>query len=337
MFRFARAAARNGAVRTADQKDDWQIAAQTEVPEMTRIAFAFLVILALAACSPKRAVVGFLADSLSGGDDLMVSDNDPELVREALPFGLKVYESLLAEVPEHRGLLEATAKGFTAYGYLLQQRADLIDARDYIGARELRARAHKLYLRGRDYALRGLDLRYGDFRTAVLADRGAALAQTTAEDIAFLYWAGAAWAGALSAAKDDMSLVAELPIAADLIGRVLDLDESYKAGSAHEFFIAYEGSRPGGDPVKARRHYERALELSQGRRGSVHLALAEAVSLRQQNLPEFLKLVEAALAVDPDRDPQQRLVNTIAHRRALWLRARLPELFVAYEAEGELS
>ncbi len=297
---------------------------------MTRIAFASLLILALAACSPKRAVVGFLADSLSGGDDLMVSDNDPELVREALPFGLKVYESLLAEVPEHRGLLEATAKGFTAYGYLLQQRADLIDARDYIGARELRARAHKLYLRG-------LDLRHEDFRTAVLADRGAALAQTTAEDIAFLYWAGAAWAGALSAAKDDMSLVAELPIAADLIGRVLDLDESYKAGSAHEFFIAYEGSRPGGDAVKARRHYERALELSQGRRGSVHLALAEAVSLRQQNLPEFLKLVEAALAVDPDRDPQQRLVNTIAHRRALWLRARLPELFVAYEAEGELS
>ena len=139
MFRFARAAARNGAVRTADQKDDWQIAAQTEVPLMTRIAFASLLILALAACSPKRAAVGFLADSLSGGDDLMVSDNDPELVREALPFGLKVYESLLAEVPEHRGLLEATAKGFTAYGYLLQQRADLIDARDYIGARELRA------------------------------------------------------------------------------------------------------------------------------------------------------------------------------------------------------
>ena len=304
---------------------------------MTRIAFTALLILALAACSPRRAAVNLLADSLSGGDNVMMADDDPELVREALPFGLKFYESLLAEVPEHRGLLEATAQGFTAYGYLLQQRADLIDARDYIGARELRARARKLYLRGRDYALRGLDLRHGDFRTAVLADQDAALAQTTAEDITFLYWAGASWAGALSAAKDDMNLLAELPIAAALIGRVLDLDESYEAGSAHEFFIAYEGSRPGGDAAKARRHYERALELSQGRRGSVHLALAEAVSLRQQNLPEFLKLVEAALAVDPDRDPQQRLVNTIAHRRALWLRARLPELFVAYEAEGELS
>jgi predicted anti-sigma-YlaC factor YlaD len=304
---------------------------------MTRTTFAVLLILALTACSPKRVAVGLLADSLSGGDNVMLADDDPELVREAMPFGLKLYESLLAEVPEHRGLLEATAKGFTAYGYLLQQRADLIDGRDYIGARELRARAHKLYLRGRDYALRGLDLHHGDFRAAVLADRDAALAQTTAEDIAFLYWAGAAWAGALSAAKDDMSLVAELPIAADLIARVLDLDERYEAGSAHEFFIAYEGSRPGGDPAKARRHYERALELSQGRRGSVHLALAEAVSLREQNLSEFRRLVEAALAVDPDREPQLRLVNTIAHRRALWLQSRLSELFVAYDAEGELS
>jgi hypothetical protein len=310
---------------------------ETEDPKMTRIALAALLILALAACSPKRAAVGLLADSLSGGDNVMVTDDDPELVREALPFALKTYESLLAEVPEHRGLLQATAQGFTAYGYLLQQRADLIDARDYIGARELRARAHKLYLRGRDYALRGLDLSHGDFRTAVLADRNAALAQTTAEDITFLYWAGAAWAGALSAAKDDMSLVAELPIAAALIGRVLELDDTYEAGSAHEFFIAYEGSRPGGDAAKARRHYARALELSQGRRGSVHLALAEAVSLREQNLSEFHGLIGAALAVDPDRDPQQRLVNTIAQRRALWLQSRLPELFVAYESEGEMS
>ncbi len=304
---------------------------------MARVALLILLVLAVAACSPKRMVVGMIADMLSEGDGAMVSDEDPELVREALPFGLKTYEILLSEVPEHRGLLEATAKGFTAYGYLLQQRADLVDERDLSQARELRARAHRLYLRGRDYALRGLELNHEGLGEALISDRAAALARTTAEDLDFLYWAGAAWAGALSAAKDDMNLVAELPIAGDLVGRVLELDETYEAGNAHEFFISYEGRRPGGSAEKARRHYARALELAEGKRGSVYLALAEAVVVREQNLAEFRSLIEAALAIDPDREPQLRLVNSIARRRALWLQSRLPELFLDFEPEGGVS
>ncbi|MEE8547919.1 MAG: hypothetical protein V3S74_00415, partial [Alphaproteobacteria bacterium] len=67
---------------------------------MTKLSLAILLILALSACSPKRFAVGILADSLSAGGGVMVADDDPELIREALPFGLKFYESLLAEVPE---------------------------------------------------------------------------------------------------------------------------------------------------------------------------------------------------------------------------------------------
>jgi hypothetical protein len=33
-------------------------------------------------------------------------DEDPELVAAAIPFGLKLYESLLAESPKHRGLAD---------------------------------------------------------------------------------------------------------------------------------------------------------------------------------------------------------------------------------------
>ncbi len=77
--------------------------------------------------------------------------------------------------------------------------------------------------------------------------------------------------------------------------------------------------------------------LSQGRRASVHLALAESVVLREQNLTEFKTLIEAALAVDPDREPSLRLVNTITRQRAAWLRARLPDLFFDYDNEESLS
>ncbi len=299
---------------------------------MKNLLLVMLVSVALAGCSVKRTAVNLLGDALAGGGGVYASDDDPELVREAIPFGLKTYESLLEVSPDHRGLLLAAANGFVAYAFLMKDEADRIDASDLARARHLRARASRLYLRGRDYALRGLAVTHADFTKALYSDEVAALATTTEEDVPFLYWAGAAWAGALSAAKDDLDLIAELPTAGALVGRVLELDETFERGAAHEFFISYEGSRPGGSVAQARRHYQRALDISGGLRASVHLALAEAVTVKEQNLAEFRSLIAAALAVDPDRTPELRLVNTIARRRAQWLESRIPDLFV--DADG---
>lgn len=289
---------------------------------------AAVVALLLPACSLKRTAVNVLGNALAGGPGVYASDNDPEMIREAIPFGLKTYESLLAESPDHRGLLLAAARGFAVYAYLIQEDADRLDATDLPRARALRARARKLYLRGRDYAIRGLEVSHPRSAARLKVGSASALAATTRDEVPFLYWAGAAWAGALTVAKDDVDLIAELPMAAALVERVLILDESYELGAAHEFFISYEGSRPGGSPSLAREHYRRALEISAGQRASVHLALAEAVAIREQNLAEFRTLIAAALAVQPDSVLDLRLVNTLSQRRALWLDSRIPDLFL---------
>jgi len=293
--------------------------------------------LLLAACSIKRTAVNIVGNALAGSGGVYTSDDDPELIREAIPFGLKTYESLLEVSPEHEGLLLASASGFTAYAYILQDDADRLDATDLSQARKLRARVRKLYLRGRDYALRGLEVEHPHFTAILKTDRSSALAMTTEDDVSFLYWAGASWAGALSAAKDDLDLIAELPTAGALVGRVLELDETYDLGAAHEFFISYEGSRPGGSAQRAREHYRHALEISQGQRASVHVALAEAVSIREQNLTEFKALTAAALSVDPDKVPQLRLANIIARRRARWLQLHIPDLFLEADQKEELK
>jgi predicted anti-sigma-YlaC factor YlaD len=292
------------------------------------LLLAGLTALFLPACSLRRTAVNVLGNALVGGAGVYASDNDPELIRDAIPFGLKTYESLLAVSPEHRGLLLSAASGFTAYAYLLQDEADRLDATDLPRARELRARVTKLYRRGRDYALGRLEVSYPGFTTGLKANLGSTLAMTTKDDVPFLYWAGVSWAGALTAAKDDLDLIAELPIAGALVGRVLELDETYDLGAAHEFFISYEASRPGGSVRLAREHYRRALEISGGQRASVHLALAEAVTIREQNLAEFRALLAATMAVNPDEVLHLRLVNTITRRRALWLETRIPDLFL---------
>jgi predicted anti-sigma-YlaC factor YlaD len=288
----------------------------------------------LAACSPKKFAVDVLGDAMSGGGGVFASDDDPDLIREALPFGLKTYESLLEVSPEHEGLLLASARGFTVYAFFLQKQADKLDATDLKQARHHRARARKLYLRGRDHALRALEIRYPGFLTSIRTDRARALKETEKDDVPYLYWAGAAWAGALSAAKDDLTLVAELPVAAALVNRVLVLDEMYDMGVAHDFFIAYEGGRPGGDRSKAREHYRTALRLSRGLRASTHLALAETVSVKEQNLAEFRRLIAAAKAIDIDREPKLRLTNAIARDRAIWLESRIDRLFLVSEEEA---
>jgi tetratricopeptide (TPR) repeat protein len=295
---------------------------------MLRFLLTALMAASLVGCSLKRIAVNAVGDSLADSGGVYASDGDPDLVREALPFGLKTIEGLLAETPDHRGLLLAAARGFAGYAYLLRQEADVVEAGDFEKARGLRARASRLFLRGRDYGLRGLELDQPGFREAVMRDSATTLAGTTHDDAALLYWSGAAWAGALASDPSNLELLAELPIAAGLVKRVLELDDAFDGGAADEFFIAYEAGRPGGDLRAARKHYQRALTLSGGRRASVYLALAESVAVQEQDVGEFRRLIAAALAVDPDTAPELRLVNTMARRRAQWLESRLSDIFI---------
>ena len=287
--------------------------------------------LLLGGCSIKETVVNYAGDAISGGGGVWSSDEDPQLIKEALPFGLKTNESLLEVSPEHKGLLEATATGFLAYALLIKEEADLIEADDLQAARKLKTRASRLFLRGRDHALRALEQRYPGFTEGLKTDLAATLAQTGAEDAAFLYLAGAGWAGALGADTGNLELVAGFPTAGALVARVLEVDGDFNKGSAHEFMVSFEAARPGGSIEAARRHYERALQLSGGRRASTYLALAEGVSVGEQDVNEFRAMLRAARAVDVELEPNDRLLNVVAQERAEWLEGRIPDLFLVAE------
>jgi len=61
------------------------------------------------------------------------------------------------------------------------------------------------------------------------------------------------------------------------------------------------------------------------------VALAEAVTIQTQELKEFELLLNRALAIDPDANPQLRLQNLVMQRRARWLLSRKAELFLVEE------
>jgi predicted anti-sigma-YlaC factor YlaD len=290
------------------------------------------LLLAATGCSLNRFAVNKLGDALAGSGTTFASDDDPELIAAAVPFSLKLIESLLASSPEHRGLLLAAASGFTQYSYaFVQQDADRLEDEDLGRAAEARGRARRLYLRARDYGIRGIETRHPRFGAQLRADAAAAMRLAVAADVPFLYWTAAAWGAAISLSKDDPETVADQPQVQALLDRALALDESWDSGAIHGLLISYEPSRIGGtgDPdARARTHFDRVVELTRSQLASPYVALAEAVSVARQDRRGFEQLLGQALAVDPNARPEWRLANLIAQRRARWLLARTDQLIL---------
>lgn len=282
-------------------------------------------------CSVRSMAVNRLGDALSNGGSAIATDDDPELVKAAAPFSLKLMESLIAESPGHRGLLLAAASGFAQYAYaFVQQEADEIEERDFEAAGNLRIRARRLYLRARNYGLRGLEVEHAGFEKALRDSPKEAVQIVRRGDVPLLYWTAASWGAAISLSKNNPDLVADLPFVEALIDRALELDEAFDAGVTHTFLISYEPARIGGSgdaAARSRSHFDRAMELSGGTQAGPLLALAEAVSIGNQDRAEFESLLNRALAVDVDAKPEWRLTNLIMQRRARWLLSRTDKLF----------
>lgn len=289
------------------------------------------VLIGVTGCSVRKMAARSIGGALASGGDVFASDGDPELVRDATPFALKTTEALLAEVPENRDLLLAAARGFTQYAYaFVQADAERLEGEDLDEARRLEERAIALYLRARDYGLRGLEVRHEGIGDALRRDPEAAVLRATIDDVPFLYWTGASWGAAISLGLARPDLVADAPAIPALMERALALDEGYDDGAIHEAMLVIR-SLPramGGSPERAREHYERAVELSGGLRASPHVTFAESVCVARQDRGCFEAMLERALAIDPDALPSARLANVIAQRRARDLLVREDELFL---------
>jgi len=217
------------------------------------------------------------------------------------------------------------------YGYLIQIKADYTEEEDYQLARRMRQRAAKLYLRGRNYVVRGLEVEYPGFLDSLQHDAVRSVASMEIADVPYLYWIGASWALAISISTSDLNLVAELHLVEPIMIKALELDPSWDDGSIHEFFITFDGGRSaamGGSTVRAREHFEKALDISKGLKASPYVSLAESVSTQEQNAAEYTQMLNMALLVDPDATPESRLLNIITQRRARWLLDHIDDYFL---------
>jgi predicted anti-sigma-YlaC factor YlaD len=297
----------------------------------------------LASCSLNKLAVKMLAKTLSSGDStVFTGEEDPQLVADALPFAMKLYESLLEQTPENEDLLLTTGSVFTMYANaFIQTPASMLPESEYEQQQQMLARAKKMYLRGRGYLLRALELRYPGFGEHLKAgDLEQALAAMVVEDVPLLFWTSASWLGAFSTDTFDMELLLNLSKPIAVLNRALELDESWSQGMIHDTLISIYGSLPeamGGSQEKARYHFEKAIEYSGGLSPSPYVALASTVSVANQDVKEFRQLLAQALAIDPADNPDNRLQILLSQEKARWLLGHIEDFFLIDLKEDSLE
>lgn len=294
-------------------------------------------VLLLSGCaSLQRSAMQSAGDSLAAASlTAFATDEDLILVGDALPFALKFLDTLLVNDPESVGLLVSAAAGYIQYASAyLDWPATRQKASDYEAASALQARAGRLYQRGREYALRALELQHPGFRERLIEHPELTLAACDPTDVPLLYWAGAGWAGAIAMEPGNMQEIAGLPMVGALLQRALALDETWNQGALHEFLILYEGSRSammGGSPDRARFHFHRALELSGEANPTPYINLAVTVSIQNQDFPEFRSLLQTALATEKPKDPTRNLADRLAREKAAWYLDHPDDFFLTLE------
>jgi predicted anti-sigma-YlaC factor YlaD len=286
---------------------------------------------ATSACSVRQMAVDTVASTLAEAGSTFTSDDDPELVGDAIPFALKFYESILDATPKHKELLLSTCGSFTQYAYgYVETDAEALPPSRRTDIQHLRDRALKLYLRARGYCFRSMNAQFGAGSSeALLQNPEAVVARAKKSDVPLLYWTAASWGAAISLGIDRPELAVDLPAVRVLADRALALDEKWNKGALHELLITLD-SLPealGGNAARAREHFAKAVEIQKGLSPGPYVALATGIAIPNQDRAEFERLLKQALAIDPEKDGSSRLVTLITQKRARLLLDRADESF----------
>jgi predicted anti-sigma-YlaC factor YlaD len=293
---------------------------------MKHLGILVLSLAILSGCSINKVATKAVADALTGvgGSTVFTGDPDPELVGDALPFAIKMYEALLEQQPNHQGLIVTTGSLFVMYANaFVQGPAEMLPSDQYLAEQEAKVRARELYLRGVDILSSGIEKRYpgilGSRQTGALDKY---IPKLKKADVPLIYWLVAGTLSAYALDPFDLALGMKLPELTTLINRAYELDPDFNTSALDEFFIIFHASVPegmGGDKSRVDGYFQKALEKTRGLSAGPYVSYAQSVCIPSQDYETFKKYLEAALAIDVNDEPGNRLVNIITQRKARYL------------------
>ena len=243
--------------------------------------------------------------------------DDPETIKKGVPAYLILISSMIKGDPDNPDLLESGAKLYGAY------------ASGFTDSNESKV---ALSNRAFSYASQAMCIRnagFCDVKSISYFEYEKRLNTVGSSQVKPLFIFVSSWAGVIEANSSDWNAVAELPKVKAGIMRVIDIDETVNAGNAHLYMAVMESLLPptlGGKPELAKKHFDRAIEISNGENQMARVLYAEKYARMMFDRELHDKLLKQV--VESDSGPQdQILINTLAKQRAAELLLHADEYF----------
>ena len=261
------------------------------------------MVLASGCSSLIKGQMNKFADNFS----LAVMDQtDPQVVADGLPSYLLLMDGLLKQNPESDGVLMASAKLNSAYASVF------IDDPQ---------RSMTMTAKALDYATRSICITHKEYcqvRTQPFEEFSTLISQSSEKEVGMLYDYASTWATYIQSHSQDWNAVAELPRVKAMMEQVAQLDETYDYGNSHLYLGVLATLIPpslGGKPEVGKKHFERAIELSEGKNLIAQVTFAEQYARLVFDQELHDKLLNEVLNSDVQHEGLT-LTNTIAQQRA---------------------
>lgn len=273
----------------------------------------FLVFIQLSGCaSLMSSMTSQMAGNLA---DTIANSKDVQTVKEGIPAYLLLIESFLRNSPNDPKLLMSAARLNDVFGLLVGgKRAKLLTADALTYGLRAACVSHKA----------SCDMRKMPFDKFKRMVNG-----LHKEDVPAMYAAGVAWVSWIQAHSGDWNAIGELGRVKYLMARIVDLDDSWDHGGPELYLGGLETTLPasmGGHPEKARKHFERAIQISNGKYLMDKVVYAEQYAKLTFNKKLYDRLLKEVLAANPVV-PGMTLANEIAQQKAKTLLAQSKDYF----------
>ncbi len=236
----------------------------------------------------------------------VMNNDDLQLVGDALPTYMLMMDGVVKTWPEDPAALASAAKLYSAYSGI------------YV---EDEKRAGKLSAKALSYALRAACADDDDFCHAdemPLDQFKTELADMDEDNLPILFTLGGAWAGWIQLHSNNWNAIAQLARVRLIMQRITEIKPSYNAGQAYMYLGILHSLLPaalGGQPDKAKKEFEQAIELSNGKNLLAKVYYAKQYARVTSNDELFNRLLQQVAKADPHA-PGLTLQNVYAKELA---------------------
>lgn len=186
---------------------------------------------------------------------------DWNLIKDGMPGNIVLVEGLLGVRPTDRELLVAAVKAHSGAGYGIYETQYLDDKFKEAKTSESKKSALIHYSKAVNHGLNFLKtkgIEFEDLTKAIASDGGVeALLDSEMSHSSLnhegIFFTAHAWGGFINLQRENMTLVAQLPIVKGMFDWVCKKDPTFNYGSCAVFYGSYEAGRPrmlGGNPDK---------------------------------------------------------------------------------------